>query len=204
MMRLQSNKMNLLAVSLLLFAVTAMATQSAPQEKSLLLPRFHKVNEHLYRGAQPLSGGVQKLAALKIKTIINLRNGSEGTDAEEEETRAAKMNYFNVPLPDLGRPKDEQVEKILAIINDSRNWPVFVHCNHGKDRTGTIIAVYRISQDGWTLEEAMKEAKSYGMSWLQFGMKDYIKDYARDHQGKSAASRGRIERAVSYRISPSR
>ncbi|HEX8846443.1 MAG TPA: dual specificity protein phosphatase family protein [Pyrinomonadaceae bacterium] len=168
-----------LPVAALLLSVTVAATQSASQER--LLPRFHQVNEHLYRGAQPRVGGIRRLAELKIKTIINLRNGTEDAGAEAEEARRAHINYFNVPLPGFGRPGDEQVEKVLAIINDSRNWPVFVHCNHGQDRTGLIIAVYRISHDGWTLEQAMKEAKHYGLSRFQFRMKDYIKDYARDH-----------------------
>ena len=184
---IRPNKVHLLVLALLWCAATGVATQNEPQGEKLL-PNFHQVNEHLYRGAQPLSGGVQRLKALGIKTIINLRRGDEGTGAEEEVVRRAGMNYFNVPLQGLSRPKDEEVLKILALINDSRNWPVFIHCNHGKDRTGTIIAVYRISHDGWTLEQAMKEAKHYGMSWLQFGMKDYIKDYYRDHKGKSASA----------------
>jgi protein tyrosine/serine phosphatase len=152
------------------------------QEK--VLPNFHQVNKNLYRGAQPLNGGMKRLAALGVKTIINLRSESEGTRMEEGEARAAGLRYFNVPMPDLSRPTDEQVERVLALINDSQNWPVFVHCNHGKDRTGTIIACYRISHDGWTSEKAKAEAKRYGMSWVQFGMKDYIKDYY-DKYGRS-------------------
>jgi protein tyrosine/serine phosphatase len=81
----------------------------------------------------------------------------------------------------LSRPKDEQVERALAIINDAANQPVFVHCKRGADRTGTLIAIYRIMHDGWTSEDALREAKHYGMSWMEFGMKDYVRDYSRDH-----------------------
>jgi protein tyrosine/serine phosphatase len=149
--------------------------------KGEILPNFHKVNERLYRGAQPLPGGMKELAALGIKTVINLRGEGEGERMEKTEAEAAGLRYFSVQLPGYGRPNDAQVEKVLSIIDDARNWPVFVHCHHGEDRTGTIIAVYRISHDGWTSEQAKKEAKQYGMSRFQFAMKDYIEDYARDH-----------------------
>ena len=157
------------------------------------LPRFQQVNENLYRGAQPLDGGLKDLAARGIKTIINLRGEDESTSTEEAEARAAGFNYFSVPLPGFGRPSTEQVEGILAIINDSRNWPVFVHCKHGKDRTGTIIACYRISHDHWTAKEALKEAKRYGMSWMQFGMKDFIRDYYRDYAGAAAPGKAALQ-----------
>lgn len=167
------------AVLLLMAAASGVPSREAKGE---LLPNFHQVNERLYRGAQPLSGAMKELAARGIKTVINLRGADEGTRAEETEAKAAGLRYFSVPLPGLGRPSDEQVEKALALINDAENSPVFVHCHHGEDRTGTIIAVYRISHDGWTAAEAKKEAKRYGMSRFQFAMKDYIEDYARDHK----------------------
>lgn len=125
---------------------------------------------------------MKELAARGIKTVVNLRGEDEYTREQEAEARAAGLRYFSVPLPGYGRPRDEQVEKVLALITDSRNWPVFVHCRHGEDRTGTIIACYRISQEGWSAEEAKKEAKRHGMSRFQFGMKSFIKDYGRSRR----------------------
>ncbi|MDQ3817924.1 MAG: tyrosine-protein phosphatase [Acidobacteriota bacterium] len=173
----RSNSLRIIACALLLLITAAGAPSRLAEEDSL--PNFHKVGGNLYRGAQPRAGGISRLKALGVKTIINLRGADEGARVEEAEARAAGLNYFNVPLPGLSRPPDDKVEKVLALIKDPQNWPVFVHCNHGRDRTGTIIACYRISHDGWNLEEAMKEAKRYGLSWVQVGMKDYIKDYAR-------------------------
>jgi protein tyrosine/serine phosphatase len=175
------NRLKVIAASFTLLAVVA-AGAGSQESQEKVLPNFHQVNEHLYRGAQPLSGGMRLLATKGIKTIVNLRGEDEGTRVESTDAREAGLRYFNVPMKGLSRPTDEQVEKVLAIINDSQNWPVFVHCNHGKDRTGTIIACYRISHDGWTSEKAKAEAKHYGMSWVQFGMKDYIKDYYDKHR----------------------
>ena len=141
------------------------------------LPKFHKVNENLYRGAQPQSGGLKKLSELGIKTVINLRGESDQTHNEQVEAEAAGMRYFNIPMSGLGRPSDEQVNRALSIIDARENWPVFVHCQRGADRTGVIIAVYRISREQWTEEQAITEAKRFGLASIQFRKKDYISDY---------------------------
>jgi len=60
---------------------------------------------------------------------------------------------------------------------------VFVHCKRGADRTGTIIGCYRIAHEGWTADRALSEAKQYGMSWLERGMREYISDYHRRQIG---------------------
>ena len=167
----------------ILFTVLLLASPALAEDDVRYpeLPNFHQVNAGLYRGAQPKADGMRKLAALGIKTIINLRAADERSRAEETEARAAGLRYFNIPMEGLSRPKDEQVERALAIINDAANQPVFVHCKRGADRTGTLIAIYRIMHDGWSSEDALREAKRYGMSWMEFGMKDYVRDYSRDH-----------------------
>ena len=159
---------------------------SQTETKYKELPNFHQVNEQLYRGAQPKRGGIQRLAQLGIKTVVNLRGDDERSQTEEQETRAAGLHYFNVPFERLGRPTDEQVERVLSIINAPENQPVFVHCQRGADRTGAIIAVYRIEHHGWTSEQAKAEAKRYGMRPWQLGMKDYIRDYYRRKTQRTA------------------
>jgi protein tyrosine/serine phosphatase len=141
------------------------------------LPNFHLVNSQLYRGAQPKAGGLQRLKQIGIKTIVNLRGADERTQAEEQEARTLGLRYYHVALPEFSKPKDEDVQQVLELINAPENQPVFVHCRRGADRTGTIIASYRITHDGWTAAEAKKEAKKYGMSWTQRGMKHYIEEF---------------------------
>ena len=141
------------------------------------LPNFHQVNPQLYRGAQPKAGGISKLAALGIKTIVNLRREDDHTRAEAAAAQASGLRYFNIPMPGTSKPTDEQINRALALINAPENQPVFVHCQRGADRTGTVIACYRILKDGWTAGQAKKEAEHYGMYWTEFGMKDYIEDF---------------------------
>lgn len=166
----------LAALTLTVFSAPP-ATVAQDTAKDAALPNFHQVNERLFRGAQPKSGGWQKLSARGVKTVINLRDDDARALAEEAEVRAAGLHYFNVPFGRLGRPSDADVERVLALINAPENQPVFVHCTHGADRTGTVIAVYRIAHDNWTSEQAKAEAKRYGLKPWERGMKDYIHDY---------------------------
>ena len=162
-------------VCALAIAVSAGQAQQEPSYKDL--PNFHKVSDQLYRGAQPLRGGMKKLSELGVKTVINLRGPDDRISGEQEETESAGLRYFNIPMPGLSAPSDEQVARVMAIVNNPDNQPVFIHCKRGSDRTGTITAIYRISREGWTSDRAIAEARRNGMSWAEFGMRTYISDY---------------------------
>ena len=163
------------SVTILLLLVVA--TASAQDATYPELPRFQQVSEKIYSGAQPLDGGIARLRELGINTIINLRGANPSTRAEEAEARASGMNYFNVPLPNWGRPQDDRIARILTLIDAPENGRVLVHCKEGVDRTGLIVAVYRMTHDGWTSRNALAEAEQRGMRRTQFWMRDYIKDY---------------------------
>jgi len=141
------------------------------------LPNLHQVNPQLYRGGQPKDGGLRKLKDLGVKTIVNLRGEDAHTRAEGEEAHSLGLHYYSISLPGFSKPKDEEVGRVLGIINDPENQPIFIHCHHGKDRTGTIVACYRISHDGWTAEQAKDEAQRYGLGWVEIGMNHYIDKY---------------------------
>src|SRR5574341_1209783 len=111
-----------------MLAVIASGSVAQKEERYRELPNFHQVNERLYRGGQPERGGLKKLSDLGIKTIVNLRGEGEGANEERAEAEALSLRYFSVPMPALGRPTDEQVERALALMDDHENWPVFVHC----------------------------------------------------------------------------
>jgi protein tyrosine/serine phosphatase len=99
------------------------------------------------------------------------------TRAEKQAVEAAGMRYVNIPMRGVVAPSEESVSKVLALMNSAAVGPVFVHCRRGADRTGTVIAVYRMSHDHWGNSKAMREAKANGMSWMQFGMKRYLSRY---------------------------
>jgi tyrosine-protein phosphatase SIW14 len=168
-----------LAAALLALLVAAAHAQDEARYKEL--PNFHTVTQgKLYRGGQPKAGGLRKLSSLGVKTVINLRGDDEHEADEEREAKSLGMRYFNVPLSLGGRPTKEQIARVLSLVNAPEDQPVFVHCHRGADRTGVVVAVYRIEHDGWTSEQALREADEYGMGWWQRGKKDFIRDYFRD------------------------
>lgn len=152
------------------------------------LPNFHQVNNHLYRSAQPKPEAFQRLAQMGIKSVINLRNDDDKALVERQQALAAGLLYFNVPLKTLGQPTDQQIAQVLALIAAPENQPALVHCAHGSDRTGTVIAVYRIEIDGWTAKQALQEAKGFGLGFWQRGMKHYIENYYKRHLKQPAAT----------------
>jgi protein tyrosine/serine phosphatase len=136
---------------------------------------FYQVNERVYRGAQPTDEGWTTLAGFGIKTVVDLRRAEEhSTDAEKRAVEAAGMRYINIPMNGMAAPSDGQISKLLALLDSPSAGPIFVHCRRGADRTGTVIACYRIAHDGWENRQALQEAKSNGMSWMELSMKRYI------------------------------
>lgn len=143
------------------------------------LPHLQQVTGNIYRGAQPNNLGWGSLANMGVKIVIDLRregeDGEHSTAAEAQAVEALGMRYVHVPMKGLSAPSDAQMNKVLALLTSGEK--VFVHCKKGKDRTGTVIACYRISNQGWQNRKALDEAKSLGMHWIEVGMKNYILGY---------------------------
>ncbi len=157
-----------------LLSVHAWAADATPPG----IPNFHRVNENLSRGGQPTRQAWSALAALGVKTVIDLRQeGEHSTRAEESAVRAAGMRYINVPLGRLGAPPAKKVAQILALLDAAPPEHIFVHCLRGSDRTGTVIACYRIAHDHWENRWALEEAKAFGMSWLEFAMRRFVLNF---------------------------
>lgn len=121
----------------------------------------------IYRGGMPGKGGMEALANLGVKTVINLRHYHKRT--EGAEAKKAGIHYVWLPIPSSGEPSAETLEKFLAIVQDPDARPVFVHCYRGKDRTGTMIAAYRVLIEGWTRKEAFAEMQEFGFfdGWVR-------------------------------------
>jgi tyrosine-protein phosphatase SIW14 len=138
---------------------------------------FQKVDEHVYRGAQPTDHGFKELAKLGIQTVVDLQEGGSRATAEEKIVKAAGMRYVSVPMKGMATPSNESVVKVLSLLEDTTTGPVFVHCHRGADRTGGVIACYRIEHDHWQNDRALTEARSMGMSWFQLAIQHYVQNY---------------------------
>ncbi|MBK7705218.1 MAG: tyrosine-protein phosphatase [Acidobacteria bacterium] len=143
------------------------------------LPNFSEVNETLYRGGQPTAAGVKRLAELGVRTIISFRDTQSSVLREQAQAAAHGINFINMRLSNWFSPTDDEIHRIIDVIRDPTNQPIFIHCKRGADRTGTVIAVYRMLADGWTDRAANREAKKHGIGWWQIWMRDYIRSYYR-------------------------
>ena len=140
------------------------------------IQNFQQVNEHIYRGAQPTYEGFKELAKMGVKTVVDLRNRMEQSRKEKEMVESLGMRFIGVPMT-MRAPTDDQIKRVLYQLDLSSGWPVFVHCQGGRDRTGTVIACYRIAHDGWNCDKALDEARRYGMRPSDRGMRRYIRHY---------------------------
>jgi tyrosine-protein phosphatase SIW14 len=158
--------------SLFVFSLPALASPSVQE-----INNFYQVDEHVYRGAQPTTEGFKYLAKISVKTVLDLREHDERSTGEEQVVTSLGMQYVNVPMTGLTPPTKAEITKILALLEDGTAGPVFVHCVRGADRTGVVIAAYRIDHDHWDNSRALKEAMSYGMSIFQFPRQSYILNF---------------------------
>ncbi len=171
----------IMVVMALALAATAMAARSAPNAAfpTIHIENFGKMNEKFFRGAQPKEEDFNDLAALGIKTIINLRK--DPTRYEKRAVEALGMRYVHIPMSARRYPKNEQVEYFLQLATDPNTGPFYVHCVGGRHRTGLMGAVYRMKIDGWNYERTYKEMKDYDFytRWGHGPIRDYVQDYWR-------------------------
>jgi len=163
-----------------IFSVIGIASaqdQSAKQFSDIKIKNFGQMDKRFYRGAQPKAEDFKSLAALGIKTVIDLRDTP--ADYEKAAVEALGMRYVNIPMSDSKLPKPGQIELFLKLASDSETGPFYVHCIGGRHRTGIAGAVYRMTLDGWDYDRAYKEMKNFDF-YTRFGhgaMKDFVQDY---------------------------
>src|SRR5262249_22908807 len=170
---IERQKMLRRIVSLLLLSPILAITLCVAGERgvpaNLGILNFGRVDERVYRGAQPDDLALAKLKELGIKTIINLRMPNDVVKGEPVRALGYTMVYTNAPMTGVGKPTDEQINQILSLL-ETLPAPIFIHCEHGCDRTGTVVACYRMKHSSWSAEAALREAKLYGLSPFERGM----------------------------------
>lgn len=148
---------------------------------------FGEVNSHLYRGGQPKGTGYTNLKKMGIDVVIDLR--LSGKDTEKKFVNKAGMQYVAIPWHCMF-PKDKHVVKFLSVLEENKGKKVFVHCRYGDDRTGMMIAAYRMAVERWTPEEARKEMEKFGFHRLVCPrLGPYEHDFP-EHLKKSADFKG--------------
>ena len=123
-------------------------------------PNLHHVSSSLYRSAQPTAEGMRNLQALGIRTVINLR----AFHADNDELAGINISDEHISMK-TWHPEREDVVRFLRIATAPERQPVLVHCQHGADRTGSMIAIYRVAVQGWNMDEAVQEMTKGGFGF---------------------------------------
>jgi protein tyrosine phosphatase (PTP) superfamily phosphohydrolase (DUF442 family) len=177
----------ILVATLSLSVCAAGDKNASPQE--LTLPATAHTSERIYnlpglsnvgrvapgvlRGAQPGKDGYATLKAMGVRTVIDMRT----TDSEQKQVEAPGMRAIAIPIEMTRDGLKEKVDKVVALMADPANQPVFVHCRHGQDRTGIVVAAYRMKQQGWSLADAETEMQAFGFNDIWINFKKFIRQY---------------------------
>lgn len=125
------------------------------------LHNLYKVSDDVYRSSQPDEEDFPILSQLGIRSILNLRHYHE--DEDEDEVEGAEFNLQRLKLDATGI-KDDDLAKAMLII-DALPKPILVHCWHGSDRTGAVIATYRMVFQNWSKKKAIDEFLNGGYGY---------------------------------------
>jgi tyrosine-protein phosphatase SIW14 len=129
------------------------------------IPNSGRINDHLYRGAQPRPQGLAELKKLGITTIVDLRGEDrEKVLWERRQAESLGMRFVNIPVSGWAPPTNEQVSQFLSLFRNDPSQKIFVHCRYGDDRTGVFVATYRMAVEKWPADKALKEMYFFGFN----------------------------------------
>ena len=135
--------------------------------ESRMIPNFATVETGVYRGGQPTDAADwDMLERLGVNQVIKLNYDSEGSDEEW-----ARRGHELFKLPEslaqqiITEPSVPDILTAVAFVKPG----TFIHCKHGEDRTGLVVAAWRLSQ-GWTKAAAYEEMKAHGFHGILFGL----------------------------------
>jgi protein tyrosine/serine phosphatase len=178
----------IVALPFVLLAAACSPTSGAPTRPDVPIDDFAEVAAGVYRGAQPAEAGLRALRELGVRTIVDFR-------ARHDDGDAAKLGFdvVNIPMssfPQIAPPTDEEIRKFLDVVTDPARRPVFFHCAEGKDRTGTMCALYRIEIEGWTPERAVAEMHAFGYHDVLYAdLEKFVRAYKPRGFAKPAAKK---------------
>jgi protein tyrosine phosphatase (PTP) superfamily phosphohydrolase (DUF442 family) len=179
-----SRLLSLLAVTLALMAPATVGAQTTAS--NIPIERFQQVDAHLYRGAQPTAEGFRRLREMGVTTVINLRMEPDAVKTGEKRiVEELGMRYIGIPVEDgnfFTRSRtipEAAIREFFRAVDEAARGAgtVFVHCHRGADRTGALVAFYRVARQGWDTIRAEREAREVGLrSWYR-GLQQQIRTF---------------------------
>ena len=164
--------------AVLALTIVAQAQEAASQDFSTIkIKNFGQMDERFYRGAQPKEKDYKALAALGIKTVIDLT--ADPKPYEQSAVESLGMKYINIPMIEKKYPTEEATRMFLKVASDPATGKFYVHCAGGRHRTGAMGAVYRYQFYDWNFDQVYAEMKKFDFytSWGHGAFKDFVQDY---------------------------
>jgi protein tyrosine/serine phosphatase len=140
---------------------------------------FGRVAGNLYRGAQPSAEGFAELKKLGVGIVVNFRDEQSEQTKEQRAAEALGMRYVGIGWNARNEPTDAQVAEFLHLVRANPQSKIFVHCHWGADRTGVMVATYRIAEERWTAEHAVAEMKAFHLHFWLPHLKHYVAEFPR-------------------------
>lgn len=194
---IRSRALSISLVSLIVLALSgpiSVLGQETRTPNNVSIFNFGRVNENYFRGSQPKPENMAELKRYGVKTVIDLRN--DRIEESESWAKDAGLQYFHIPLSTKKPATPEEVERYLKLVNDPANWPIYVHCKGGRHRTGEMTAIYRMTNQNWTADQAYAEMQSYDFEdswWYPRVLKKFVYSFYEEHKrgaSDSAAAAG--------------
>jgi protein tyrosine/serine phosphatase len=178
-------------ISLVLAAQISASSQEEVQKaeiSNVKIKNFGQMDDRFFRGAQPKENDYGQLAALGIKTVIDLQD--DPTPYEKRNVEALGMKYINIPMSDKDYPGTDKITEFLKLVDDPTTGKFYVHCAGGRHRTGVMGAVYRFNRYNWNYDQVYAEMKKYDFytRWGHGDMKKFVQDYAANWVTKQASA----------------
>jgi tyrosine-protein phosphatase SIW14 len=156
------------------------ASYGAPAEKLTIagIPNAGKISETLLRGAQPSAKGLAELKKLGVTTIVDLRGNRGPVARERAQAESLGMRFIDIPVSGWSAPANAQVAEFLKLFQQDPTQKIFGHCYFGSDRTGVMVAAYRMAQQNWTADQAVEEMYSFGFHYHWYpAMQSYVRRF---------------------------
>lgn len=182
------------AIAFLLGAIRLDAGQPAPPNFGVVVPAG------IYRGGQPDEGDLKHLREMGVRTIVKLNH----LDLEEERRQSERlgMKFVSLPLEPSSAGESgscRNVAAAVAILSDRSTWPVYLHCTHGRDRTGLVVGAYREIVERKTWASVDEELERFGHD---ASMRRVYPQISRELRDGLPRCRDEIARALSARVPP--
>jgi len=181
---------SIIATLALIFALSGLSYGKSKNVKfpTVRIKNFGQMDDRFYRGARPEDRDYAALAALGVKTIIDLTDNSR--EYEQSAVERAGLRYVNIPMVDKSYPSMDQINQFLKVVDDPSTGKFFVHCAGGRHRTGVVGAIYRFTHDRWNLDQALAEMDQYefGSGYGHGKQRDFVKDYWRQFQSRQTTT----------------